>query len=139
MTAPILTAEDLTAFLAREFPQVSDDLVIEDIASMAARIRLKRSEKHLRPGGTISGPSMALLVDAGFYVAILAMIGEKAMAVTTNLSLNFMRKPENIDLLCEVRILKLGRRLAVGDALLYSEGGSADEPVAHATLTYSLP
>ena len=139
MSEPVLSIDELTVFLAREFPQVAPDIVIEALGPMTATMRLKRDEKHLRPGGTMSGPSMALLADVTAYVALLGMVGEKALAVTTNLSLNFMRKPANVDLLCDGRLLKLGKRLAVGDAVLYSEGGSPDEPVCHATFTYALP
>lgn len=137
--APALTLEELRIFLAREFPQVAPDVAIEAIGPMTATMRLRRHEKHLRPGGTISGPSMALLADVTAYIALLGMIGEQALAVTTNLSLNFMRKPANVDLLCDGRLLKLGKRLAVGDAVLYSEGGDPAQPVAHATFTYALP
>lgn len=139
MTAPVMTVDELTVFLGREFPQVAPDVVIEAVGPMTATMRLRRGEKHLRPGGTVSGPSMALLADVTAYVALLGMVGEKALAVTTNLSLNFMRKPADVDLLCDARLLKLGKRLAVGDAVLYSEGGSATEPVCHATFTYALP
>lgn len=139
MTAPVLSIEELTVFLRREFPQVAPDVVIEALGPMTATMRLRRGEKHLRPGGTISGPSMALLADVTAYIALLGMIGEKSLAVTTNLSLNFMRKPADVDLLCEGRLLKLGKRLAVGDAVMYSDGGSPDAPVCHATFTYALP
>ncbi len=139
MNQPVLTIGELEAFLAREFPQVAPDVTIEALGSMTATMRLRRDEKHLRPGGTMSGPSMALLADVTAYVALLGMVGEKALAVTTNLSLNFMRKPADVDLLCDGRLLKLGKRLAVGDAVLYSKGGSPSKPVAHATFTYALP
>ncbi len=139
MTDPVLSIDELNAFLLREFPQVAPDVRIEALEPMTASMRLYRHEKHLRPGGTISGPSMALLADVTAYVALLGMIGEKALAVTTNLSLNFMRKPADADLLCDGRLLKLGKRLAVGDAVMYSEGGSPAEPVAHASFTYALP
>jgi len=134
-----MTIEELTRFLDREFPQVAPDIAIEALGPMTTTIRLRRGEKHLRPGGTISGPSMALLADVSAYVALLGMIGEQALAVTTNLSLNFMRKPADVDLLCDARLLKLGQRLAVGDAVLYSDGGNPSEPVCHATFTYALP
>lgn len=139
MSGPVLTIPELNAFLEREFPQVHDQVVIEDVPAMGARMRLLRHERHLRPGGTISGPSMALLADVTFYIAILGMIGPVALTVTTNLSLNFLRKPADADLLCEARILKLGRLLVTGDCLLYSAGDGPDRPVAHATLTYARP
>jgi uncharacterized protein (TIGR00369 family) len=105
---------------------------------MAIRMRLHVGERNLRPGGTVSGPAMFSLADVAVYLAILAMIGPEALAVTTNCSIDFMRKPAaGRDLVAEARLLKLGRVLAVGDVLLYSEG--AAEPVARATLTYSIP
>ena len=139
MTDLALDAAALEAFLEREFPQVCDQLGIEEIVPMCARMRLKVDDRHLRPGGTVSGPSIMLLADVTFYVAILAMIGPQALTVTTNMSLNFLRKPAKEDLLCDARILKLGRRLVTGDCLLYSVGGSPDKPVAQATVTYARP
>jgi len=139
MTDLALDAAALEAFLTREFPQVRDQIGIEEITPMRARMRLKVDDRHLRPGGTVSGPSIMLLADVTFYVAILAVIGPQALTVTTNMSLNFLRKPAKADLLCEARILKLGRRLVTGDCLLYTVGGSPDEPVAQATVTYARP
>jgi len=128
----------LAAFLAREFPQVGADYVIEDVSDMAVRVRLIVQDKHLRPGGTVSGPSIFALADIGTYLAVLAMIGPEALAVTTNISMDFMRKPAGgADLIGETRLLKLGRRLAVGDSLIYSEGLA--DPVARASMTYAIP
>ena len=104
---------------------------------MTARLRLVASEKHLRPGGTVSGPSMFALADVCLYIAILAQIGPVALAVTTNLNINFLRRPSPGDLVADCRLLKLGNRLAVGEVFLHSQG--EDEPVAHATGTYSIP
>lgn len=128
----------LAAFLDAEFPQTAGDFVIERVAEMAIRVRMPVAERHLRPGGTVSGPSMFALADVSVYLAILAMIGPKALAVTTNASVDFMRKPAaGVDMICEGRLLKLGRVLAVGDCLLFSEGVEA--PVARASMTYSIP
>lgn len=128
----------LTAFLAREFPQVAQDFRVEAVYGGGARVRLVVQDRHLRPGGTVSGPSMFALADVTFYLALLAAIGPQALAVTTNCAIDFMRKPEAArDLLCEARILKLGRLLAVGDALIRSDG--AQEAVARASLTYAIP
>ena len=136
--ANVMTAEDLEQFMAREFPQVAEDFVVENVAPMQVRIRMKIGERHLRPGGTVSGPSMFALADVAIYFATLAMIGPVALAVTTNISMDFMRKPEaGVDLIADARLLKLGRSLAVGDVLIYSEGGS--EPVARASMTYAIP
>ncbi len=129
---------DLTAFLTEVFPQVKDDFVIEAVKEMEVTVRLKVQDRHLRPGGTVSGPSMFALADCSIYMAVLAMIGPEALAVTTNSSMDFMRKPEaDKDLIAECRLLKLGRVLAVGDVLIYSEGNS--KPVARASMTYSIP
>lgn len=128
----------LAAFLEREFPQVAGEFTIEAVAPMAVTVRLNTREKHLRPGGTVSGPTMFALADVAIYLAVLAMIGPKALAVTTNCSIDFMRKPAaGRDLICEARLLKLGRVLAVGDALIRAEG--QEGVVARAGLTYSIP
>ena len=133
-----MAREDLTEFLTAEFPQVAQDFVIEDVTENRIRVRLATQERHLRPGGTVSGPTMFALADVGVYLAILAMIGPKALAVTTNCSIDFMRKPAaGADLIAECRLLKMGRLLAVGDVLIMSEGMEA--PVARASLTYSIP
>ena len=128
----------LEAFLAAQFPQVDGQLRIEAIPQDGIVIRLLVNESHLRPGGTVSGPTMFMLADVGVYLAILSRIGPVALAVTTGCSMDFMRKPAAAkDLICEVRLLKLGRSLAVGDALIFSDGQEA--PVARATMTYSIP
>lgn len=132
-----MNAAELQAFLGREFPQVAGDFVVE-AAGEETVIRLVVAERHLRPGGTVSGPSMFALADVGLYLAILHRLGPVALAVTTNCSMDFMRKPEaGRDLIAKVRLLKLGRVLAVGDVLIFSDGGTA--PVARASLTYSIP
>lgn len=136
--AIIMDAAALDAFLERDFPQVSNDFQIEEVSEDLLRVRLNVSEQHLRPGGTVSGPSMFALADVGVYLAILSRIGPKALAVTTNCSIDFMRKPAaGVDLIAQTRLLKLGRVLAVGDVLIFSDG--LDKPVARASLTYSIP
>ncbi|MBN2907270.1 MAG: PaaI family thioesterase [Rhodobacteraceae bacterium] len=128
----------LEAFLARAFPQVCNDFVIEQVAPMQVQVRMPVATRHLRPGGTVSGPSMFALADVAIYLAVLAMIGPQALAVTTNCSIDFMRKPaQGRDLICQARLLKLGRVLAVGDALIFSEG--IEGAVARAGLTYAIP
>lgn len=133
----LLTAPEIMAYLDEVFPQVRGDFAIEALAPMTARVRLNVTDANLRPGGTISGPAMFSLVDCAFYIAVLGMIGRQALTVTTNCSINFMRKPAPEDLICEARILKLGKTLAVGDATVLSPG--VDGPVAHATVTYAIP
>ena len=133
-----MTIDQMTAFLDEVFPQVEGDFTVEALEDMAVTMRLNVSERHLRPGGTVSGPAMFGLADVAVYVAVLAMIGPEALTVTTNCSIDFMRKPvANKDLIAKCTLLKLGRVLAVGDVLIYSEG--SDKPVARANLTYSIP
>lgn len=128
----------LQAFLASDFAQVAEDFVVENVGPEGLVLRLRVAERHLRPGGTVSGPAMFGLADVAMYLAILAQIGPAALAVTTNCSIDFMRKPAaGRDVLADARVLKLGRVLAVGDVMLYSEGATA--PVARAGLTYSIP
>jgi len=135
---PKMDIPALQAFVAREFPQLGDDFLIERLTKDGVAVRLKVADHHLRPGGTVSGPSMFSLADVSMYLAILARIGPVALAVTTNCSIDFMRKPAaGTDLVCETRLLKLGRILAVGDAMIFSAGQAA--PVARASLTYSIP
>ncbi len=135
---PKLTAEELSAFLDEVFPQVRGEMTVESVAPMTARLRMPIAERHLRPGGTVSGPTMFTLADCAFYVATMAMIGREALTVTTSLTINFLSKPPAADLTCEARILKLGRVLSVGEATVWSDGRH-DGPVAHASVTYAIP
>ncbi|NBJ12023.1 hotdog fold thioesterase [Microvirga sp. SYSU G3D207] len=135
-----MTRDELTAFLDREFPQIhlgGRSYFVDEVGPLSARMRMAYHERHIRPGGTISGPAMMTLADLALYVAILAHIGPVALAVTTSLNFNFLRKPEPRDLIAECRLLKLGKRLAVGDVSIYSEG--SPDMVCHATGTYSIP
>jgi uncharacterized protein (TIGR00369 family) len=133
-----LSAAELTEFLDEVFPQVRGRMVVESVGPMTARLRMPVTERELRPGGTVSGPSMFTLADCAYYVATLAMIGREALTVTTSLTINFLAKPPAADLVCEARILKLGRVLSVGEATIWSQG-RADGPVAHASVTYAIP
>ncbi|TVP72065.1 MAG: PaaI family thioesterase [Rhodobacteraceae bacterium] len=133
-----MTRDELEQFLKTEFQQVSDMFAIEDVAPMSVTVRLLHDPRHLRPGGTVSGPAMFALADVSVYLAIMAMIGPKGLSVTTNCAIDFMRKPAaGVDLICRTRLLKLGRVLAVGECLIFSEG--SDAPVARASMTYSIP
>lgn len=133
-----MTAAELNAFLAQVYPQIAGDVRVDRVGPMEADVRLLVTEAHLRPGGTVSGPWMFSVADLAMYAVTLAMIGPVAMTVTTNCSIDFMRKPEaGRDIIGRARLLKLGRTLAVGDVLLFSEGLEA--PVARAGLTYAIP
>ncbi|MGF9757325.1 PaaI family thioesterase [Microvirga sp. 0TCS3.31] len=137
---PIMTRDELAAFLDREFPQIhmgGQTYFVDEVGPLSARMRMTYHERHIRPGGTISGPAMMALADLALYVAILAHIGPVALAVTTSLNFNFLRKPEQRDLIADCRLLKLGKRLAVGDVSIYSDGNP--DVVCHATGTYSIP
>ena len=128
----------LAEFLEREFPQVASDFQIDALQPDQIVVRLKVAPRHLRPGGTVSGPTMFALADVAIYLAILARLGPVALAVTTSAHVDFMRKPAaDTDLIATARLLKLGRNLAVGDVLICAEGGS--EAVARASMTYAIP
>src|SRR3954451_8767239 len=136
----VMSAAEVATLLESEFPQVFQDgsgISIEDAWHGGCRVRRRFSEKSLRPGGTISGPTMMGLTDFAMYVAVLASIGPVPLAVTTNLNINFLRRPTSRDLIAETRLIKLGKRLAVGEVEIYCDG--EDEMVAHATSTYSIP
>ena len=134
----VMDGPELMAFLRRDFGQVAEEFAVERADASGVTLRLKVAERHLRPGGTVSGPSIFGLVDVAMYLAILSRIGPVALTVTTNCAIDFMRKPAaGRDLLGEARVLKLGRSLAVGDVMVFSEGMA--DPVARASLTYSIP
>ncbi len=138
--APALTVSELEAFLAREFPQVfnaDSGLSIVELWHGGAIIRQAYKESFLRPGGTISGPTIMAVADFAMYIAVLAAIGPVPLAVTTNLSINFLRKPAPADLLAEAKLMKLGKRLAVGEVAIRSL--ESPDIIAHVTSTYSIP
>jgi len=133
-----MNASELDNFLRSHFTQSDAPFAkVETVGNMTSRVRLPYHDRHLRPGETISGPALMTLADTAVYVALLAMIGPVALAVTTSFSINFLRKPAAKDVIAECSLLKLGRRLAVGDVKMFSEG--EDEIVAQATVTYSIP
>ena len=137
MPATRLSAAEITAFLDEVFPGSMDYFVIEDVRPMHARVRMVFNEFRLRPGGTISGPSLMMLADTGLWVALLAMIGREPLSVTSHLDIDFLRKPGPADVIAETTLHKIGKRLAVGDVLMYSAGESA--PCARASVTYAIP
>jgi uncharacterized protein (TIGR00369 family) len=135
-----MSVSALHQFLAAEFPQVFHaecGLTIEKVWHGGGRVRQTYQTQFIRPGGTISGPTMMALADFAMYVGVLASIGPVPLAVTINLNINFLRKPAARDLIAECRLLKLGKRLAMGEVTIRSDG--MDEPVAHVTSTYSIP
>jgi len=138
--APALNRDEMAAYLDEVFPEIHHGgrtMEVETVEYGACRVRMAYHPRHVRPGGTLSGPSMMTLADFALYVAVLSVVGRVELAVTTNLSINFLQKPEKADLIAECRLLKAGKRLCVGEASIFSDGG--EEPVAHVTGTYSVP
>ena len=133
-----LTAEEAASFLIELFPGWSKYYDLLSLDEQGMRLKMFVQERHLRPGGTVSGPAVFAMVDAGAYLLTMAHIGREAMTVTSNCSIDYMRKPvAGADIIGEFRLLKLGRTLCVMDVLVYSEGDPA--PVARANITYAIP
>ncbi|HLU00375.1 MAG TPA: PaaI family thioesterase [Burkholderiaceae bacterium] len=128
--------QQIAEFLAKEFPQ--NKCTVEEVGHFSATVRHEVGHAELRPGGTVSGPVMMTVADVALYVAILGEIGIVPLTVTTNLNINFMRKPSaDAAIIGVCKLLKLGRTLAVGEVSIYSEG--SDQLVAHAVGTYAIP
>ncbi len=133
-----LNKKELTAYLQEIFPEVIREFAIETLDVGGITMRLLVENRHLRPGGTVSGPSMFMLADVAVYAMVLSRLGREALAVTTSSSMDFLRKPAAAqDIIARGTLLKLGRSLVVGDVLMFSHG--SDKPVARATMTYSIP
>jgi len=132
-----MSIAQLQEFLNGAFPDAPPPYLIEEVALWGVGIRLPVTSAHSRPGGTVSGPTLMAMADAAAWLAILAQIGPVALAVTTSLHIDFLRKPALVDLVAEGRLLKLGKQLAVADVGLHSKGH--DELVAKAQVTYSIP
>jgi uncharacterized protein (TIGR00369 family) len=132
-----MTSGELQQFLEAAFPGAAIPYRVEDITAETVRVRLPVGEAHGRPGGTVSGPSLMALADTAAWLVILGQIGPVALAVTTSLHIDFLRKPALVDVVALGRLLKLGKRLAVADVALHTVG--SDELVAKAQVTYSLP
>lgn len=132
-----MTIDEIHALLDGVWPAIGDYYRITELSPGTATIVFQTRESDLRPGGTISGPTVFTVADLAFYLATLAVIGPEALTVTTNLSVNFMRKAQLGPLRGEARVLKLGRSLSVGDVMVYSDVD--DALIAHASVTYSIP
>jgi uncharacterized protein (TIGR00369 family) len=140
MATPALTRKELLERLRIEFPDAGHavgDFEIEELWRGGCRLRQRYDKRGLRPGGTLSGAAMMALGDFAMYLAVLSAIGWVPLAVTTNLSINFLRKPPPGDLIAEARLLKLGKQLAVGEVAIRADSG--EDIVAHVTSTYSIP
>ena len=140
MAVAKMSVAELRMFLHGEFPQAfaSGDITIESADGETCMVRQRYRERMLRPGGTISGPTLMGLADCAMYVVLLSAIGPVGLAVTANLNINFLRKgAPGHDIIAAARLLKVGERLAVGEVSLFSEASS--DPIAHVTATYSIP
>lgn len=133
----LLAIPDVLDLLSDVFPQVGQGFTVTALEAGVASVSMKTRTEHLRPGGTVSGPAMFTIADLAFYVAVLGVIGPEALTVTTSANINFMRKPLPGVLRAEARVLKLGKTLAVGDVLVFSDG--VEGAVAHASMTYAIP
>src|ERR1700684_2347404 len=133
---PLLGVDELNAILTHGFPAV-DTPNVEEVSDDSVIVSYTVTDRHGRPGGTLSGPVMMSLADTSAWVAIMSQIGPVVLAVTTSLHIDFLRRPQLTDLMARTRMLKLGRRLAVVDVDLYSRGET--ELVAKAQVTYSIP
>ena len=132
-----MTADEINAFFSEGFPGRDGAALVEFVDGKTARCRIRYNERQLRPGGTVSGPTMMALADTVVYALIFSAVGFTPLAVTTNLSINFLRKPKPADLIAEARTLKRGKALFVADVIIRSDGD--DQPCAHAVVTYSIP
>jgi uncharacterized protein (TIGR00369 family) len=135
MTA--MSTDELQSFLLGAFPDAPSTMVVEESGDWGVRMRLPVTKAHGRPGGTVSGPALMGLADGAAWLAILAQIGPVALAVTTSLHIDFLRKPALIDMVAEGRVLKLGKTLGVVDVTVRADGH--DDIVAKAQVTYSIP
>lgn len=135
---PQITIGEVNEIIEAELPLVGIlGCAVESIGEGGCTIRMTFKPDLVRPGGTVAGPAMMALADFAMYVAVLSRVGRVELAVTTNLNINFLRKPGPNDMVAQARILKLGKRLAVVEVDLFSDGD--DDIVAHVTGTYSIP
>jgi uncharacterized protein (TIGR00369 family) len=140
MATAKMSVAGLEKFLNAEFRQAfgNGDITVESADGASCLLRQRYSEQMLRPGGTVSGPTLMALADCAMHVVLLSAIGPESLAVTTNLNIDFLRKgAPGRDVLAAAKLLKLGKRLAVGEVDLLS--GTSPDPIAHVTATYSIP
>lgn len=136
----MVTPAELDAFLARGFPEIATgDISVARLADHELDLVLRVKSYHLRPGGTVSGPTLMMMADTATWLALAAQLGPEAAvgAVTTSLSMHFLRRPPHADLLARARLLKVGRRLCVAEVAIHAAAAAEGEPVAHATVTYA--
>jgi uncharacterized protein (TIGR00369 family) len=135
----LMGAEELNQFLEDAFPNAPRAYRVEHAGPGGVRMRLPYDDGQLRPGGTLSGPTVMALVDGAAWLVTLSRIGPVALAVTSNLTISFLTKPQPVDLLAQATLLRLGRRQSVSEVRVWNEGGDPAAPVAFATVTYAIP
>lgn len=135
----VMTVDELNEFLDGAFPGAPRAYRVEHVGDDGLRMRVPYDPSQLRPGGTLSGPTMMALADAAAWLVTLARIGPVALAVTSGLTISFLAKPQPADLLAQATLLRLGRRQSVSEVRLWSDGTDPSAPVAHATVTYAIP
>ncbi len=132
----LMNLQQVRDFLQTEFPQST--ATVDSVGDGKAVIHQRIDHQHLRPGNTVSGPTLMTVADCAIYVAIQGIIGPEPLAVTTNLNINFLRKPlADKNIIGKAQLIKVGKRLIIGEVGIYSEG--LGQPVAHVTATYSVP
>lgn len=135
---PAMTVDELEALIREGVPLVgAHGISIEQLGAGTVRMRMPYKDEFVRPGGTVTGPAMFGLADVALYAAVLSLVGRVELAVTTSMTINFLRRPAPVAITADCRILKMGKRLAYGEVLLFSDGDP--QPVAHVTGTYSIP
>ncbi len=134
---PVMDVDQLQRFLTAAFPGAPVPYVVEEITADSIRLRLPVNEEHSRPGNTVAGPALMALADCAAWLVIVAQIGPVALSVTTSLHIDFLRKPELVDVVAIGTLLKLGKRLGVAEVALRSAG--SDDVAAKAQVTYSIP
>jgi uncharacterized protein (TIGR00369 family) len=135
----VMTVEELNDFLTAAFPGSPRAYRVEHVGLDGVQMRVPYDSAQLRPGGTLSGPTMMALADGAAWMVTLAHIGPVPLAVTSSLNINFLTKPGPADLLAHATLLRLGQRQSVSEVRIWSEGGDPAQPVAHATVTYAIP
>lgn len=135
-----ISTEEIREICERQLPWiVAQGIAVEEVGEGSCRVRMPYREEYLRPGGTLNGPALMGLADFAVYVGVMSVVGRVELAVTTNLTCNFLRRPQPADIVAECRMIKVGKRLAYGEAFLHSEAEPEAGPVAHVTATYSIP
>jgi uncharacterized protein (TIGR00369 family) len=136
-STPVMTVEQLQQMLDDSFPGARIPYQIEEVTGSSLRMTLAVDQSNSRPGGTVSGPTLMALADCAAWMVIVGQIGPVALSVTTSLHIDFLRKPDLVDVQADAVLLKLGKRLAVAEVAMSSVG--SDAVVAKAQVTYSIP